>query len=166
MTVKAAALPAMPTVLGAMDDVAKRTAGKARDNTVAAARRFLPARSGRARRGTIGRVTRTPLGYVVTVAPTSRVRYPNGVTAVQVVGWVEGGTGVYGPRRRPIRPRKEGGAFKLPSGFRSGELRGQRAQRPIARARSSEEARTERMYIDAAQEAARAAERVLAGGRR
>lgn len=153
-------LPPMTTVLGAIDAEGRRTAGAARDHTVAAVRRFLPARTGRLRRGTRGSVRRSPHGYTVEVKPTSRERYPSGVTAVEVAGWVEGGTGVYGPKHRPIRPRR-GKAFRLPTGWRSTTIAGQPARHPYSRVQSSEEARVARMLAAGAVDAAKAAERAL-----
>lgn len=155
-------LPPMETVVGAIDAEGRRTAASARDWTVAAVRRVLPARSGRQRQAARGRVTRTALGYRVEVKPSKSVRYANGVTAVEVAGWLEKGTGIFGPRGRLIRPRK-GKAFHLPSGWRSTAIKGQPAQHPYSRVQTSEEARVERILIDGAQDGAAAAERVLTG---
>jgi hypothetical protein len=152
------------TALGAIDNSAKMTAGTARDHTVAAARRILPAHSGRLRSATRGRVQRTPIGYLIRVAPVASVRYPNGVTAVQVARWVAGGTGIHGPRKRAYTPRRAD-AFRLPSGWRTTTIEGQAAQDPYERVQSGEDARVERILGQGAFAAARAAERVL-GGRR
>jgi hypothetical protein len=133
MSVEAAPLPPMGTVLGAIDVAGKATAVEARDFGVAAVRRVLPARSGRLRRGTVGRARKSPTGFVIEVGPVSRVKYPNGVSAKEVTRWVAGGTGVHGPHGRPIRPRKAD-AFRLPGGrFVAGEVQGQRAQHPYER---------------------------------
>lgn len=153
------------TVLGAIDTTARDTASTAKDHTVAAVRRTLPARTGRQRAAARGRVTRTRTGYQIVVAPARTVRYPNGVTAVQVAGWIEGGTGVHGPHRRPIRPRR-GDVFKLPGGIIVPSTQGQKAQHPYERVQSSEEAATGRILAAGATAAARAAERVLAGALR
>jgi hypothetical protein len=153
-------LPRMETVLGALDAEARRTAGDARNATVAAARRVLPARSGRQRRAARGRVTRTGLGYVITVAPDKRVRYPGGLSALEVARFLEGGTGVFGPSGRPIRPRRAK-AFHLPGGWRSTTVQGQRAQHPYERVQTGEEARVARILADGAFAGAKAAERVL-----
>src|ERR687895_497343 len=99
--------PPLPvqTVLGAIDTTAQGSAREARDAGLAAARRTLPARSGRLRQGTRGSVRRTPTGYLIIIAPTSRVRYPSGVTVREVARWVAGGTGVHGSRGRAYPPR-------------------------------------------------------------
>lgn len=156
-------LPPFTTVLGALDLAGRRSAREARDDTVAAVRRTLPARSGRARQGARGAVRRQPDGYVIEVSPSSRVRYPSGVTAKEVTRWIEGGTGIHGPRHRMIRPRRAH-AFRLPHGFRTTELAGQRAQHVYARVQVSEEARVERILIDGAQHAARDLEDALTRG--
>lgn len=143
------------TMLGAVDLSARRTAGRARTHTVAAVKRLMPARSGRARSAAAGSVKRTALGYVITVAPRARVRYPSGITAVEVTRFVEKGTMLQGPRKRV--PRRLG---RLPSGaVPTG--RGQRAQHVYARAESTQEATVTRMLQAGADDAAREAERVL-----
>lgn len=158
--------PPLPvaTVLGAIDKRGRTTATAAGTHTLAAVRSTLPSRSGRLRQGTRRSVRRTPTGYVIEVAPTSRVRYPNGVTAKQVGGWVEGGTGIHGPRHKRITPRRAK-AFRLPSGWAKIELEGQRAQHPFSRVQTSEEGAVQRILEGGAQLAARDAERALEGGR-
>lgn len=148
------------TVLGAFDIGARDASRDAGDATLAAVRRIMPARSGRARRGQRRAVRRTPTGYVIDVAPTSRVRYPNGVSAKQVTLWVDRGTGVHGPRHRPIRPRK-GNVFRLPGGFVADEMDGQKPQHVYQRAQSSTEALVQRMLELGATRAARAAQQAL-----
>jgi hypothetical protein len=155
-------LPPFTTVLGAMDAEARSTARAAGNIGLAAVRRTLPARSGRLRRGQRVRISRTAVGLMLEVSPSSRIRYPNGVTAKEVTRWVDEGTGVEGPRHRPIRPRK-GGAFRLGDHFVAGELHGQAPQHAYERARSSSEALVERELAAGATRAARAAERVLGG---
>jgi hypothetical protein len=150
------------TVLGAIDTSARATAGRARALALPVVQRTIPARSGRLRQGTRPSVRRTPVGYIIRFAPTSRVRYPNGVTAAEVFRWVSGGTGVHGPRKRRITPRRSR-AFALPSGFRSTDLEGQKPQHLFERAQTSADALVERTLAAGAYEAARAAERVLGG---
>jgi hypothetical protein len=157
-------LPPMTTVLGAIDAEGRKTAAGARDHTVAAVRRLLPARTGRARRAARGAVRRSPTGYTVEVKPTKRERYESGVTALEVTRWIEEGTGVYGKRGRPYPPRRAE-AFRLPGGWRTTMIAGQRAQHPYRRAQTGEQARVQRILADGAVPAARAAERAL-GGRR
>lgn len=150
------------TVLGAFDREARAAAREAGQIGLAAVRRTFPARTGRARSGQRASVRRTPTGYTVQVAPSSRVRYPNGVTAVQVSRWLEVGTGVHGPRARPIRPRRAS-AFRLPHGWVADELQGQEPQHPYQRAHTSSDALVERTLAAGAVAGARAAERVLGG---
>jgi hypothetical protein len=157
-------LPPFETVLGAIDGEARRTARAAGNIGLAAVRRTLPARSGRLRRGQRVRISRTARGLMFEVSPTSRVKYPNGVTAVQVTRWVDQGTGLKGPRHRLIRPRTAK-AFHLPAGYRTTALEGQAPQHAYDRARSSSDALVERELAAGAQRAAREAERVY-GGRR
>lgn len=155
-------LPPLTTVVGAMDVQGQRSAREAGDLTVAAVRRTMPARSGRARRGQSRRVTRFGTGWRVEVAPRSRPVYPNGVTAREVTRWVDQGTGIYGPRGRRITPRRAH-AFRLPSGWRSGSVRGQQAQHVYARVESSSEAQVFRVFERGSHRAARAMEAALDG---
>lgn len=148
------------TVLGALDEAARDAARDAGDVGLAAVRRIMPARTGRARAGQRRAVRRTQTGYQIDVAPTSRVRYPNGVSAKEVTRWVDRGTGVRGPRKRPIRPRK-GNVFRLPHGWVADELQGQAPQNVYQRAQSSSEALAQRILEQGAQAGARAAERAL-----
>jgi hypothetical protein len=150
------------TVLGAFDSEARAAAREASQVGVAAVRRTFPARTGRARAGQRGSVRRTPTGYTVQVAPSSRVRYANGVTAVQVTRWLELGTGVHGPRGRPIRPRRAS-AFRLPHGWVADELQGQAAQHPYQRAHTAADAVVERTLGAGVAAGVRAAERILGG---
>lgn len=155
--------PPLPieTVLGAIDGAAQRTAAAARDHTVSAVKRALPAHSGRSRAAARGRVTRTPTGHAVSVAPSKTVRYPNGVTAVEVARFFSGGTGEHGPRKRPYPPRRAR-AFRLPQGWSSDVIEGQRPNPVYERVQTSEQARVARMMEAGAAQAARDAEAVLA----
>lgn len=155
-------LPPFTTVLGAMDAEARATARAAGNIGLAAVRRTLPARSGRLRRGQRVRITRTAVGLMLEVSPSSRIRYPNGVTAKEVTRFVDQGTGEEGPHHRPIRPRRAK-AFHLPTGWAAGELKGQAPQHAYDRARSSSEALVERELAAGAVRAARVAERVIGG---
>src|SRR5437868_6597041 len=113
----------MSTVIGAIDEAGREAMGQARDHNVAAVRRAIPSRSGRARAGQRGSVRRQGLGYVLEVKPTRRVRYPNGVSAVEVTRWLEEGTGIPGPRSHWITPRRAS-AFRLPGGWHAERVRG------------------------------------------
>ena len=62
--------------------------------------------------------------YKIAVAVSKRERH--------IAKWVEAGTGIYGPRHKPIRPRKAK-AFRLPGGHEARSVRGQRPQRPFER---------------------------------
>lgn len=149
------------TVLGAFDREARAAAREASTIGVAAVRRTFPARTGRTRAGQRGSVRRTPTGYTVQVAPSSRARV-GAVTAVQVTRWLELGTGVHGPHARPIRPRRAR-AFHLPNGWVADELQGQAAQHPYQRAHTAADALVERTLAAGAVAGAAAAERVLGG---
>lgn len=155
-------LPPMATVLGAFDLEARRSAQRAGRYGVAAVRRRMPARTGKARSAQRASVRRTGLGYIVRIEPSARVRYPNGVSALEVTRWLEGGTGEFGPRKRPIKPRRARG-FHLPSGWVSDVIRGQKGRYIYARVRSSESAAAERLMVSGARPAVAAAERVLGG---
>lgn len=153
MPVRTTVTPPKPLRLGTalelVDVEARRTAEAARDVLLPVVRRNLPARTGRLQAATRGRVGRTPTGYSITVSPSPSVRYHggrgasygsgNGVSAREVARFVEGGTGIYGPGGRPIR-RRDGKPFVLPNGWHAKSIRGQRAQRPFARAQTSSEA--------------------------
>lgn len=162
MSLVADRLPPLGTVLAAIDVAGKATAVEARDFGVAAVRRVLPSRSGRLHRGTVGRARKSPTGYTVEVGPTSRVKYPNGVSAKEVTRFVAGGTGVHGPKGRPIRPRRSG-VFRLPGGITVREVAGQAAQHPYEKVQGPADAAVERILVRGADEAAHAAERALGG---
>jgi hypothetical protein len=148
------------SLMGAIDHGAREAANDVRRTVLGPVRATLPARSGRARRGTTGRVGRTPTGYSVTFAATSRVRYPNGVSAKQVVRWLHTGTGVFGPLGRPIKPKK-GDAFHLPSGWRSGTLRGYPGRDFFGHAQRALGGTVYRTFEDGADRAARWAEAAI-----
>lgn len=160
MTVKLPPPLDVQTVLGAYDNTARQVARDAGDVGLSAVRRLMPARTGRARSGQRRAVRRTPTGYSITVAPTSRVRYPNGVSAKEVTRWVDRGTGVRGPRHRPIRPRK-GNVFRLPGGFVADQLQGQAPQHVYERAQTSSGALVQHLLERGAIVATRAAEQAL-----
>lgn len=147
------------TVLGALDVAARRSAREAGELVAGGVRRGMPARLASAQRST---VRRTATGYRIDVEPTSRVRYPGGVTARQVTRFREGGTGVYGPSGRPIRARS-GHPFRLPHGW-SGEVRGQPARHMYAQAITSTEALVGRVLELGAEAGARHAEAALSRG--
>lgn len=149
------------TVLGALDAAARVTAREAGSVGLAAVRALMPARTGKARAGQRSTVRRTVTGLSIEVAPTSRVRYANGVSAKQVTRWVDQGTGIYGPRQKMIRPRK-GNVFHLPGGFVADQLRGQKPQNIYARAHTATDAAVLRVLQAGAIAGARAGEQALA----
>jgi hypothetical protein len=148
------------TMLAAIDTEGRETVNRARELGVPAFRAVEPAVSGRLRRGTVGRVARTLRGYSLTIAPTSRVRYPSGVTAAQVFRFVDRGTGVYGARGRVIRPRKAK-AFALPGGWEARFVRGQHPQGIMARGEHAADPVITRELERGADRAAARAERAL-----
>lgn len=155
-------LPPISTVLGALDLEGQATAREASQHTVSAVRRTMPARSGRARRAQAGRVTREGQGFRVEVKPRNTSQYPGGVTPVQVTRFIDQGTGVYGPRGRPYGPRRAE-AFRLPSGWHSGTIQGQKAQHIYDRVERSEEAQVFRIFERGSHRAARRMEAALDG---
>lgn len=155
MTIRFDPPPDVHTFVAALDRGAQESANDARRIGTPVVRAALPARSGRARRGTTGRVGRTGTGYRLTFAATSRVRYPNGISAVQVVRFIHTGTGVYGPTGKPIRPRKRGGHFHLPSGWKSGTIQGQRGHDYFGAAQHSLDGIVYRLWTEGAQRAGR-----------
>lgn len=145
-------LPPIATIVAAVDTAAREAANEARRAAVPIARACLPARSGRARRGTVGRVSRTPTGYRLEITGSSRVRYPNGVTAKQVHRFITRGTGIFGSLGRPIRPRKAE-AFVLP-GWAAESVRGQPGHDYFGAARTASEGVVVRAFADGARHAA------------
>lgn len=117
-------LPDAPTMLGRIDRAMHQAAQEAGQEILVAVRAAEPARTGNLRRQTRVRVSKTRDGWKITVKPTKSV--------ARIAKWVEDGTGIYGPRRRRIRPR-HGKAFVLPNGVRVKSTRGQRPQHPFAR---------------------------------
>lgn len=150
----------IPTMLAAIDAEGRRSAERARDLGVPAFRAVEPAVSGRLRKGTRGRVTRTAAGFALTIGPSGRERYPSGVTDAQVFRFADRGTGVFGPKGRPIRPR-HGMLFTLPGGWFATELQGQRAQGILERGRAAADPLVTRTLEEGATLAARRAEQVM-----
>jgi hypothetical protein len=144
-------LPPIATIVAAVDTAAREAANDARRAAVPIARACLPSRTGRVRRGTVGRVNRTATGYRLEIAATSRVRYPNGVTAKQVLRFITGGTGIFGPLGRPIRPRKAD-AFVLPT-WAAESVRGQPGHDYFGAARAAADGVVVRAFADGARHA-------------
>lgn len=145
MTVRADKLPPIPTILAAVDTGARNAANRARSAATPVVRSCLPTASGRLRRGVTGRVQRTPTGYALVFAASTRIRYPGGrgartarggVSAREVLRFVTRGTGVYGRLGHPITPANAK-AFRLPNGWTGESVRGQRGHPYMARARSA-----------------------------
>jgi hypothetical protein len=153
------ALPPLPTILAHVDHAARQAANRARQAAVPVVRAGLPVVSGRLRRGTTGRVSRTPTGYALTVAATSRVRYPSGVSAKQVLRFVTQGTGVFGPLRRRITPRRAS-AFVLP-GWSAESVSGQQGRDYLGQVKPLADGIVVRSLEDGAVDAADFIERAL-----
>lgn len=112
------------TLLGRIDHALQQEARAAGQDLLTAVRAAEPVRTGQLRAQTRLRVSKTPQGWKIAVAVSKRERH--------IAKWVEAGTGIYGPRHKPIRPRKAK-AFRLPGGHEARSVRGQRPQRPFER---------------------------------
>lgn len=97
-------------------------------------RNEFPSRSGRTRKGIKRIVSRTPTGLALTIKPTGTPKAPNGVTPVQTLRWLDGGTGIYGPKGHVIAPRRKP-RMTLPGGKQVATVKGQRALKRWDRAR-------------------------------
>lgn len=112
---------------GAAREVARR-AGRAALEVV---QPRIPRASGQSAAQTRVRVRSDIEGHHVTVGPTKAVAWR--------VRFFEEGTGIYGPRHRPIRPRKAK-AFRLPGGREYAEVKGQRARHTFRDSRAAADA--------------------------
>lgn len=101
------------------DKAARKVARQAGNAALNVVRPRIPRQTGAAARETRVRVRTDIEGHHVTVGPSKNVAWR--------VKFVEDGTGLYGPRHRPIRPR-HAKAFRLPGGVEVAYVRGQRAQ--------------------------------------
>lgn len=160
MTVRADKAPTIPTMLAAIDTGARNAASAARVAAVPIVRACIPVVTGRARQGTVGRISRTPTGYRLVIDGSSRVRYPSGVTARQVLGWIHRGTGIYGTRGTPITPRKAQ-VFRLPHGWEAASVRGQRGHNYFAAGEAAADPIVLRAFEAGAAAAARLVEATL-----
>lgn len=135
-------LPAPRTILGVLDDQAKRSMGEARDIARTEIHAQAPGNLGEA---ITGSVRKTPTGYRATVAPPRGKRYhPRGeATVAQVVRWVNSGTGLLrvGPGRKRRITGKHGvlRPMVLPGGRKVRSIRGQKPNPFIARAETKAE---------------------------
>lgn len=155
--VKEQALPPAPTILGALDRSTRRTLGGARTFATSSIRALLPkGRTGNLREGTRARLRTVPEGYSLAIIPSASAKfsYRTGVTPRQVARWVEDGT------TGPIVPR-HAAAFHLPTGWVSGEVAGQKPQKPFARFRQGPGQAVEQIIVDGAAAAAKQMERVI-----
>lgn len=135
-------VPDGQTILGAYEAAALESAREARDLGLIAARRNYPAGPRGDAQAIKGYVSRTKEGLAITIAPPRKRAF--------IYRFVEGGTGVEGPRGRPIARNRRG---RLPSGeVPTG--RGQRPQRPFERTREQEGPRVVQI-MEAGPEAAR-----------
>lgn len=101
------------------DRAARKVARQAGTAALEVVRPRIPRRSGRAAQETRVRVRTDIEGHHVTVGPSKNVAWR--------VKFVEGGTGLYGPRHKVIRPRHSK-AFRLPGGVEVTSVKGQRAR--------------------------------------
>lgn len=115
----------------AADREARQIARQAGNAALAVVRPRIPRASGQAAAQTKVRVRTDIEGHHVTVGPTKAVAWR--------VRFFEEGTGVYGPRHRPIRPRHKK-AFRLPGNVEVASVRGQRARHTFRDARPAADA--------------------------
>lgn len=101
----------------AADRAARKVARDAGNAALAVVRPRIPRASGQAAEQTRVRVRTDIEGHHVTVGPSKKVAWR--------ARYFEEGTGIYGPRHRPIRPRKAK-AFRLPGGIEVASVKGQR----------------------------------------
>lgn len=129
------------TAFRALDRHAAAAARQAGRDAVAVVQPMIPRRTGQAAAQTKARVKKVPEGYLITVGPSKRVAWR--------VKFFEVGTGIYGPRHRPIRPRRAK-AFRLPGGIEVAQVKGQRAQHTFRRARPRMDAAVQAAFRAAA----------------
>lgn len=112
-------LPDPAAAFHAADQAARKVARAAGAAALAVVQPRIPRATGQLAAETRVRVRTDIEGHHVTVAPSKKVAWR--------ARYVEAGTGVYGPRHQPIRPRKAK-AFRLPGGVEVSSVRGQRAR--------------------------------------
>lgn len=125
-------LPSPRELTADLDRHARHAAEQAASDALAVVRADAPGSF--AGQSMTSSVRRTADGYQVTVEPVKKRRY--------IARFVSGGTGIYGPKRKRIRPRKAK-AFKL-NGREYSSVRGQRPNPFMARARERATAAAER----------------------
>lgn len=103
----------------AADRAAREVARQAGNAALQVVRPRIPRQSGQAASQTRVRVRSDIEGHHVTVGPSKAVAWR--------VRFFEEGTGIYGRKGRPIRPRRAK-AFRLPGGIEVAEVKGQRAR--------------------------------------
>lgn len=115
----------------AADRAARKVARDAGNAALAVVKPRIARATGRAAEQTRVRVRSDIEGHHVTVGPSKQVAWR--------ARYFEEGTGVYGPRHRPIRPRKAK-AFRLPGGREYAEVKGQRARHTFRDSRAAADA--------------------------
>jgi len=124
--------PPDPGVLfRAADGAAREVARRAGQAALQVVQPRIPRQSGQAAAQTKVRVRSDIEGHHVTVGPSKAVAWR--------VKFFEEGTGIYGPRHRPIRPR-HAKAFRLPGGREAASVRGQRARHTFRQAKPGADA--------------------------
>ena len=124
--------PPDPGVLfRAADGAAREVARRAGRAALEVVQPRIPRQSGQAAAQTRVRVRSDIEGHHVTVGPTKAVAWR--------VRFFEEGTGIYGHRHKPIRPRRAK-AFRLPGGVEVASVRGQRARHTFRSAKPAADA--------------------------
>lgn len=133
----------------AAEEAARKVARAAGEAALAVVKPRVPRQSGQAAAQTRVRVRSDIEGHHVTVGPSKQVAWR--------VKFFEEGTGIYGRKHRPIRPRRAR-AFRLPGGIEVAEVKGQRARHTFRDAKPAADAAFAREFEAGLREIDRAVE--------
>lgn len=136
----------------ATDRATRAVARKAGRAALEVVKPRVPRASGQAAENTRVTVRSDVEGHHVTVGPSKRVSWR--------VRFFEGGTGIYGPKGRPIVPRRAQ-AFRLPGGIEVASVRGQRARHTFQAARPAADAAFDAAFVRGVEDIDAAARRAL-----
>lgn len=161
MSVTGKPMPSTATLLGAVDEHARRTVRAAQAELAPVVAANVPrGRTGNVAGALRPRVSRTATGAQVSVQAPRGKPHDQWATIADVVRWVTRGTGVRraGPGgKRPIRAKSPGGRMVLPGGAVRYRVAGQRPNPFMARIADAGTQRFERTAVSGA----RSLERVV-----